>query len=122
MDRTAGFLRWSGSFFPQDGDALAATARLTWRLTRAATTTLALYDASGGLVRTVWTNRSQAAGTRTWTWDGRLADGTYAPQGAYTAMLTVRVAVRHSDADPDRVGRGVPRLGLACDGSGAAAC
>jgi hypothetical protein len=89
VDRTAGFLRWSGSFFPQDGDKLAATSSLSWRLTRAASTTLALYDASGSLVRTVWANRSQAAGNRSWTWDGRLADGTYAPQGAYTAQLTV---------------------------------
>jgi spore germination protein YaaH/flagellar hook assembly protein FlgD len=89
VDRTAGFLRWSDNFFAQDGDRLAATSSLSWRLTRAASTTLALYDASGSVVRTVWTNRSQAAGTRTWTWDGRLADGTYAPQGAYTAQLTI---------------------------------
>jgi len=89
VDRTAGFLRWSGNFFPQDGDALAATSRLSWRLTRTASTTLALYDASGHLVRTVWTNRKLAAGVRTWTWDGRLADGTYAPQGEYAALLTV---------------------------------
>ena len=33
--------------------------------------------------------RAQAAGTRSWTWNGRLADGTFAPQGRYTARLTV---------------------------------
>ncbi len=89
VDRTAGFLRWTGTFFPQDGDTLASTARLSWRLTRTATTTLALYDASGSLVRTIWSHRRLSAGTRTWTWNGRLADGSYAPQGAYTARLTV---------------------------------
>jgi spore germination protein YaaH/flagellar hook assembly protein FlgD len=89
VDRTVGGLHWSGSFFPQDNDALAKTSKLSWRLTRTATTTLALFDGSGNLVRTVWTRRSQAAGTRTWTWNGRLADGTLVPQGAYQVRLTV---------------------------------
>jgi spore germination protein YaaH/flagellar hook assembly protein FlgD len=89
VDRTAGALRWSGSFYPQDGDALARTATLRWTQTRTATTTLALYDVTGRAVRIVWANRVLAAGSRAWTWDGRLADGTYAPQGAYQARLTV---------------------------------
>ena len=89
VDRTVAGLRWSGSFFPQDNDALAKTSVLSWRLTRTARTTLALYDAAGHLVRTVWTGRSQAAGSRSWAWNGRLADGTLAPQGAYQAQLTV---------------------------------
>ncbi len=87
VDRTAGYLRWTGSFFPQDGDALAARAVVSFTLMRAATTTLGIYDASGKLVRTVWTKRSQAAGRHTWTWDGRLANGTWAPQGSYSARL-----------------------------------
>ncbi len=90
VDRTGGLLRWSGSFFPQDRDGLKATASLSWKLTRTATTTLRLYDARGSLVRTVWSGRSQASGSRGWTWDGRLADGTLAPQGRYTARLTVK--------------------------------
>jgi spore germination protein YaaH/flagellar hook assembly protein FlgD len=89
VDRTAGWLRWSGSFFPQDGDALAPTASISWSQTRSAAVTLAVYNASGELVRTVWTSRSLAAGTHRWTWNGRQADGTYAPQGQYTARLTV---------------------------------
>ena len=93
VDRTAGTLRWSRSFYPQDGDALRADAALTWRQTRTATTTLRLYDSRGTLVRTVWSNRSQAAGTRGWTWNGRLADGAAAPQGRYTARLTVTSAL-----------------------------
>jgi spore germination protein YaaH/flagellar hook assembly protein FlgD len=90
VDRTARSLRWSRDFFPQDGDSLLPTAALTWRQTRPATTTLALYDANGTLVRTVWSRRVQAAGTRGWTWNGRLSDGTVAPQGRYSARLTVR--------------------------------
>ncbi len=89
VDGTAGLLRWSRNFSPQDGDALAPTSNLTWRLTRTATTTLALFDQSGKLVRTVWSGRPQAAGARSWAWNGRLADGTLAPQGLYTARLTV---------------------------------
>ncbi len=90
VDRTALTLRWSRNFFPQDGDSIRPTAGLTWRLTRSATTTLDLYDAGGMLVRTIWNRRAQAAGARSWTWNGRLSDGTFVPQGRYTARLTVR--------------------------------
>ena len=89
MDRSAGFLRWSRSFYPHDGDALLPTSRLSFTLARTATTTIGLYDADGTLVHTVWSNRAVAAGTRSWTWNGKLADGSYAPQGGYTARLTV---------------------------------
>jgi len=89
VDRTAGALRWSGGFFPQDGDGLAARSTLSWRQTRRATTALALYDATGTLVRRVWDRRPLGAGPHSWAWDGRLADGSMAPQGAYTALLTV---------------------------------
>ena len=41
-------------------------------------------------MRTVWSGKVLAAGTRSWTWDGRLANGTYAPQGLYTARLVVQ--------------------------------
>jgi flagellar hook assembly protein FlgD len=87
VDRTASYLRWSGSFFPQDGDRLRPKAALSWKLAREATTTLRVLDAGGSVVRTVWTGRVQAAGSRSWTWDGRLADGTYVPQGRYVAEL-----------------------------------
>jgi flagellar hook assembly protein FlgD len=89
VDRTAGFLAWSQAFFPQDGDAIRPTSTVSWRQTRTATATLSVYDASGALVRHVFTDRSLAAGTRTWTWNGRRADGTLVPQGWYAARLTV---------------------------------
>jgi hypothetical protein len=89
VDRTARSLRWAGPFYPQDGDALRATSRVSFELARAASTSLRLYDVRGTLVRTVWTARDQGAGKRGWTWDGRLPDGRWAPQGVYTARLTV---------------------------------
>jgi len=90
VDRTAGYLRWSlGSFDPQDGDRLLPTSRVTFRLIRGATTTLAIVDATGSVVRTAWTNRSLTAGAWGWTWNGRLASGAYAPVGGYAAVLTV---------------------------------
>lgn len=93
VDRTAGLLRWSRSFYPQDGDTLLQTSRLSFALTRTATTTLRLHDADGTLVRTVWSNRTLAAGTRSWTWNGKLPDGSYAPQGTYTARLSVTTSL-----------------------------
>ncbi len=90
VDRTARSLRWSRNFFPQDGDTMRPTAAITWRLARSAAITLGLYDAGGTLVRTVWSERALAAGSRSWTWNGRLADGTLVPQGRYLARLTVR--------------------------------
>jgi flagellar hook assembly protein FlgD len=89
VDRTAGFLGWSGSFFPQDADALRQTAAVSWRQVRTATTSLAIVDASGRLVRQAWTGRSLGAGGHTWAWNGKRSDGTYAPQGRYVARLTV---------------------------------
>jgi spore germination protein YaaH/flagellar hook assembly protein FlgD len=90
LDRTAGFLRWSTTrFAPQDGDALAPTARVGFGLTRSATVSLAIVDAHGSVVRTIWSRRSFAAGTWGWTWNGRNADGAMVGQGRYVAVLTV---------------------------------
>ena len=83
VDRTAGFLRWSRNFYPQDADPLAPSSTLSWKLTRDAKTTLRLYNASGALVRTVWTGKLLHAGARQWAWNGRLANGAFAPQGRY---------------------------------------
>jgi flagellar hook assembly protein FlgD len=88
VNRTAGFLRWSpASWYPQDGDTLAATSTLSFRLTRGAYTTLRIYDARGNIVRHVWTSRFFYAGTRSWTWNGRDDAGQALPQGVYRALL-----------------------------------
>jgi flagellar hook assembly protein FlgD len=91
VDRTAGYLRWSPSLFcPQDGDGYAATATASFRLTRAATTTLRVYDASGAFVRTLRADWSLAAGTWSATWNGRGASGAMVPRGRYRLILTAR--------------------------------
>ncbi len=90
IDRSAGFLRWSASsFFPHDRDAVAAASTVSFRLARRATTSLAIVDATGTVVRRAWTVRVQAAGTWTWRWNGTTGTGTFAPRGRYVALLTV---------------------------------
>lgn len=87
VDRTIGFLRWTGAFYPQDGDALASASNVSFRLTRTARTTLHIYDASGALVRSAWTNALQGAGSYRWTWNGKNGSGSYVSAGRYTAVL-----------------------------------
>jgi spore germination protein YaaH/flagellar hook assembly protein FlgD len=88
VNRTAGFVRWApSSWYPQDGDALAASSVLSFRLTRTAYTTLRIYDSSGNIVRHVWSGRLQYAGTRIWRWNGRDDLGRSLPQGIYRALL-----------------------------------
>ena len=90
VDRTLGGVRWSGAaFYPQDGDALAKSAALTFSLKRTAAVTVGIYRGST-LVRTIWSSRSFAAGRHTWTWDGRDAGGAFVPGGAYTARISAR--------------------------------
>ena len=90
VDRTAGFLRVAPTlFFPQDGDALAATGTISFRLARTAKVTLAILDASGAKVRDVMTGVTRGPGTWTGQWDGRATGGAMAPRGRYVVALTV---------------------------------
>ncbi len=75
-------------FFPQDGDRLARTDTISFRLRRAATVTLRAVDAKGRVVRSRYVGASLAPGTYSWTWNGRRADRTMAPQGTYRFELT----------------------------------
>ena len=88
VDRTAGWLRWApGAFYPQDLDALARTAQASFKLTRPATTTLQVVDATGRPVRTVWASRRQGPGSVRWTWDGRDGAGRMVAPGTYSVVL-----------------------------------
>jgi len=90
LDRTAGSLRWDRpAFLPGDGDALAAKASVSFALTRTATTSLRIEDASGRVVRNAWTGRTRGAGSVAWTWDGRDGHRVFVPAGRYVAVLTV---------------------------------
>jgi spore germination protein YaaH len=93
VDRTLSTLRWSRTlFYPQDGDALAATSKATFSLARPATVDLAIYQGAT-LVRTVLANRSLAAGPHRWTWDGRNAAGAFVPPGRYTLRVAATTAL-----------------------------
>jgi flagellar hook assembly protein FlgD len=89
VDRTATRLTWSPSlFFPHDADALAPTAAFTFDLSRQATTSVRLFALDGTPARTAWTDRSLAAGTHRFTWDGTSGNGIRVPRGWYRAILT----------------------------------
>jgi spore germination protein YaaH/flagellar hook assembly protein FlgD len=89
VDRTLGTVRWSrGAFYPQDGDGLVASSKVTFTLKRSSAVTLAIVSSSGAVVRTVWTKRTMAAGTWGWTWNGRNNAGALVARGNYRATVT----------------------------------
>ena len=55
-------------------------------LRRAARVTVSIYQGST-LVRRVWTDRQLAAGTATWTWNGRTAAGALVRPGSYRVVV-----------------------------------
>jgi len=84
--------RTPSRFYPQDGDGLKPSSRLSYTLTRSARATLEILRGST-LVRTVYRDRSLAAGTYGWTWNGRNAAGQYVARGSYTLRLTATSTV-----------------------------
>jgi len=74
-------------FFPQDGDKLATKSTVTFRLLSPATVSLYVVDASGAAVRSAWTDRALPAGPVSWAWNGKRADGTWAPRGTYRFVV-----------------------------------
>lgn len=50
-------------------------------------TTIKIYDTSANLVNTIDLG-AQAAGTSSFTWDGKASDGTVAPAGTYSFVAT----------------------------------
>jgi flagellar hook assembly protein FlgD len=97
VDRTLGFPSWSRHFYPQDRDALAPTSTVKFRLTRSAVVSMRILAADGHVVRTIWTDRSMAAGTKSWIWDGRVTGGALAAPGRYQALITARSSVGTSE-------------------------
>ncbi len=75
-------------FFPQDGDALAATTTVGFTLADPATVTWKIIDGSGATVRTVKTAEALIAGVYTFPWDGRNDLAAYVPRGAYRSVVT----------------------------------
>ncbi len=75
-------------FFPQDLDKYARMARFSYALSGSATVTAVIRNSAGSVVRTVLDAVPTAAGSRSFDWDGRLADGTMAPRGTYTGAIS----------------------------------
>ena len=83
VDRTVTTVRWSRpAYYPQDGDAISATSRVSFSLTRSAVVTVAIYSGATP-VRTVWTGRTLAAGSYGWTWNGKDQAGLMVARGTY---------------------------------------
>jgi flagellar hook assembly protein FlgD len=76
-------------FYPTDGDSLAATATFRARLTRPATVTLLVRDASGTVVRRGIDGEATGAGVLRFRWDGTDDEGKPAPLGTYTGRIRV---------------------------------
>jgi flagellar hook assembly protein FlgD len=87
VDRTVRLAKTASRFFPHDGDALVPSTTLSWTLARSATVTVQVFRGDT-LVRTPIGGRLRAAGTHSWTWNGKDATGAYLPRGFYTIRLT----------------------------------
>ncbi len=75
-------------FFPQDLDSLDRTTTLSFSLSRPMTVSWALLDGAGHVVVTRLDAVALPAGKQSWTWNGRIANGTMAPRGRYTSRVT----------------------------------
>lgn len=74
-------------FFPQDGDTLTTTTGLSFRLGSPARVTWTIRNAAGAVVRTIRTEEALAAGTHTFTWNGRDDAGLLVPRGSYRSVV-----------------------------------
>lgn len=59
------------------------TIGFAFTLPTSASTSAGVYDASGNLIRTLWSNQSYPAGLQTGTWDGNNDAGVPMPAGLY---------------------------------------
>jgi spore germination protein YaaH/flagellar hook assembly protein FlgD len=84
VDRTILSVAWNdGSFDPRAGD----TSRAFIRLRRPAVIDVGIYRGTTQ-IRPVWSDKSLAAGTYTWTWNGRDSTGAVVAPGTYRIRVT----------------------------------
>ena len=76
-------------FYPQDGDRLAKTTTLRFALTREATVTWAIVDATGKVALTLLDGVALPAGPVTRVFDGKRPDGTYLARGTYRSVVSI---------------------------------
>jgi flagellar hook assembly protein FlgD len=87
VDTTISKITINYTRFSPNGDGGRDTTTIGYTLKNGATTTVLVRDGSGATVRTIQNSVAQVAGTYTAVWDGKLTDGTVAPEGAYTAVV-----------------------------------
>ena len=75
-------------FFPQDLDRLDSATILSFTLSRPMTVTWTLRNAAGEIVVTHLDEVALPAGTQSWRFDGKDADGLMLPRGRYTSTVT----------------------------------
>lgn len=89
VDRTIGSITWaSRSFKPK----ARQTDRLTFSVTRPATVAVSIYQGKT-LVRRIWVDKAVAAGSYSWSWNGRNGHRELVEPGVYTASITTTSAI-----------------------------
>lgn len=85
VDRTLKLHRWSDyTFDPRGGRA----SMMTISLVRRGSVSASIY-LDGTRIRRIWTDNPLAAGSYSWTWDGKTSTGAYAKPGTYRAVVAV---------------------------------
>ena len=75
-------------FYPQDNDAYAKTTTFTFTLRRPASVTWTLVNQSGGVIYQRYHGTPLAAGTYTYTWNGKTPAGAWVPRGRYDLRVS----------------------------------
>ncbi len=75
------------AFFPLGGGRSTRATNLSFTLTRPMVVTWTLRNAANEVVETHLDSAAMPAGTQTWTFDGRLSDGTVLPPRRYTSVV-----------------------------------
>jgi hypothetical protein len=81
-------------FYPHDNDRWAPTTVLTFNLATPATVTWTIRDAANNVLVTHLADAALPAGTQSWTWDGRNAEGALLPVGTYTSFVAASDGTR----------------------------
>jgi len=81
------------AFFARDSDGLAKSTTVTVTVSEPAKVGFQVVDGSGKVVRTVRTLSSAAPGPLKFTWDGKLDNGSWAPDGWYQAVVTATTSL-----------------------------
>ena len=88
--------RSTALFYPQDADRLAARVAVAYRLQSRARVTIQVVNAHGAVVRKAVTDKTHKAGRATWSWNGKVAGGSYAKPGAYRIVVSATNGTQHA--------------------------